>query len=262
MERIKAFGVARLGAFALLAAVTVCLTACGEEETATNAEESTTESGVLAPKSGRLVPKSEVSDSKVMTVANQMAVRGQQLVRAIIAADNSGRYRGYAWPSDAAGRYDGTKPSNGPNMYQSFESTADYFSEALYLNAPNDEQRARKCVLKDCSKDDISFGEVDCAWYIAANVRQAASNTPVLVSRNVNVDVLCNTSGDNASVGADELLLDIPPFGKDVCVIVYKDGSVRAFAAVDVKMPNLVPGLGSSKLSDIRQGEDPFRFLP
>lgn len=262
MERIKAFGVARLGAFALLAAVTVCLTACGEEETATNAEESTTESGVLAPKSGRLVPKSEVSDSKVMTVANQMAVRGQQLVRAIIAADNSRRYRGYAWPSDAAGRYANAASSNGPNMHQSFETTKDYFTEALYLNAPDEERRARLCALANCSKADISFEEVDCIWRIATNARRVPGKTPVLVSNNVNVEVLCNTPGDDASVGADELLLDIPPFGKDVCVIVYKDGSVRAFAAVDVKMPNLVPGLGSSKLSDIRQGEDPFRFLP
>lgn len=232
MERIKAFGVARLGAFAFLTAAVTCLTACGE---------------------------SWHADSESL---DKMAESGRHIVQSIIVADSQGAYRGYAWPSDAAGRYDGTKPSNGPNMYQSFESTADYFSEALYLNAPNDEQRAKKCVLKDCSKDDISFGEVDCAWYIAANVRQAASNTPVLVSRNVNVDVLCNTSGDNASVGAEELLEDVPPFGKEGCVIVYKDGSVRAFAAVDVKMPNLVPGLGSSKLSDIRQGEDPFRFLP
>ena len=232
MKRLKAFGVARLGVFALFAAALTCLTACGE---------------------------SWHADSESL---NKMAESGRRIVRAIIMADSQGPYRGYAWPSDEAGRYDGMKPNKGPNMYQSFETTSDYFTEALYLNAIDKSRQARMCVLKDCSKDDISFGEVDCAWYIATNVRQAAGNTPVLVSRNVNVDVLCNTLGDDASVGAEELLEDVPPFGKEGCVIIYKDGSARTFTADDVNMRNIVPGMGNYKLSDIRQGENPFRFLP
>lgn len=246
MKRIKAFGVARLGAFALVAAAMTCLTACGEEKPSWHA------------------------DSKSM---DEMAEEGRNIVQAIIMADSQGPYRGYAWPSDAAGRYSGRKPDNAPNMYQSFDSTADYFTEALYLKESDANRRERVKMLKEVEPVDLvaegyteatgtTITAENCAWRIATNARRAFGKTPVLVSRNVNVDVLCNTPADDVSVGAEELLLDIPPFGKEGCVIVYKDGSSATFFAGDVNMQNLVPGLGNSTLSDIRQGEDAFRFLP
>lgn len=243
MKRIKAFGVARLVFSALLAVAVTCLTACGESRHADNVS------------------------------LNKMAESGQRIVQDIITAETSKRYMRVAWPSDEAGRYSGYKPANGPDMYQSFASTADYFTEALYLEETDAERRARLKVLQGIQPADLvadGYEEAtgstiyngNCAWRIALNARRAPGKTPVLVSRNVNVEVLCNTPVNDISVGADELLLDIPPFGKSGCVIVYRDGSVQTFSADEIGMPSLVPLGGNGKLSDIMQGDDSLRFLP
>ena len=184
-----------------------------------------------------------------------MAQTGRQIVQAIITADSQGAFRNYAWPSDAAGRYSGTKPSNGPNMYQAFSTTEAYFTEALYMAQTDAQQREKKKVLKEIDPADLvadgyveatgtTINEENCAWIIAKNVRQAAGNTPVLISRNFNSNTFVNT-----------------PFGQDGCVVVYKDGSCKDFDGGSVIMRDLVSGLGSGKLSDIKQGDDTFAFL-
>ena len=203
-----------------------------------------------------------------------MAQTGRQIVQAIIAADSdpNGAYRGWAWPSDAAGRYSGTKPSNGPNMYQAFSTTEAYFTEALYMAQTNAQDREKKKVLKEIEPSDLvadgyveatgtTINEENCAWIIAKNVRQAPGNTPVLISRNFNCTNLINTAGDDVSANYSTLLTTEEPFGQDGCVVVYKDGSCRDFDGGSVIMRNLVSGLGSGKLSDIKQKDDTFAFL-
>ena len=203
-----------------------------------------------------------------------MAQTGRQIVQAIIAADSdpNGAYRGWAWPSDAAGRYSGTKPSNGPNMYQAFSTTEAYFTEALYMAQTNAQDREKGKVLKDITPADLvadgyveatgtTINEENCAWIIAKNVRQAPGNTPVLISRNFNCTNLINTAGDDVSANYSTLLTTEEPFGQDGCVVVYKDGSCRDFDGGSVIMRNLVSGLGSGKLSDIKQKDDTFAFL-
>ena len=201
-----------------------------------------------------------------------MAQTGRQIVQAIITADSQGIYRGYAWPSDAAGRYSGTKPSNGPNMYQAFSTTEAYFTEALYMAQTNAQDREKKKVLKEIEPSDLvadgyveatgtTINEENCAWIIAKNVRQAPGNTPVLISRNFNCTNLINTAGDDVSADYSTLLTTNEPFGQDGCVLIYKDGSAADFAGGDVIMRDIVPGRGSGKLSDIKQGDDTFAFL-
>lgn len=201
-----------------------------------------------------------------------MAQTGRQIVQAIITADSQGAFRGYVWPSDAAGRYSGTKPSNGPNMYQAFSTTEAYFTEALYMAQTNAQQREMKKVLKEIEPADLvadgyveatgtTINEENCAWIIAKNVRQAPGNTPVLISRNFNCTNLINTAGDDVSADYSTLLTTKEPFGQDGCVVVYKDGSCKDFDGGSVIMRDLVSGLGSGKLSDIKQGDDTFAFL-
>lgn len=203
-----------------------------------------------------------------------MAQTGRQIVQAIIAADSdpNGTYCGYAWPSDAAGRYSGTKPSNGPNMYQAFSTTEAYFTEALYMAQTDAQAREKKKVLKEIEPADLvadgyveatgtTINEENCAWIIAKNVRQAPGNTPVLISRNFNCTNLINTAGDDVSADYSTLLTTDEPFGQDGCVVVYRDGSCKDFDGGSVIMRNLVSGLGSGKLSDIKQKDDTFAFL-
>lgn len=201
-----------------------------------------------------------------------MAQTGRQIVQAIITADSQGAFRGYAWPSDEAGRYSGTKPSNGPNMYQAFSTTEAYFTEALYMAQTNAQDREKKKVLKEIEPSDLvadgyveatgtTINEENCAWIIAKNVRQAPGNTPVLISRNFNCTNLINTAGDDVSADYSTLLTTDEPFGQDGCVMVYKDGSCKDFDGGSVIMRDLVSGLGSGKLSDIKQRDDTFAFL-
>ena len=144
-----------------------------------------------------------------------MAQTGRQIVQAIITADSQGAFRGYAWPSDEAGRYSGTKPSNGPNMYQAFSTTEAYFTEALYMAQTNAQDREKKKVLKEIEPSDLvadgyveatgtTINEENCAWIIAKNVRQAPGNTPVLISRNFNCTNLINTAGDDVLHAVDD----------------------------------------------------------
>lgn len=226
MKRSKPFGMARLGTFALLAATLVGLSACG------GADE------------------------------EQMAQSGRKIVQSIITAEMTGMYRDCAWPSDAAANYSGAKPANGPNMHQAFASTKDYFTEALYLNAPDEEQRARKCVLKDCSKDNISFGGVECAWRIAVNAKNAPGKTPVLVSNNLEVDALFEMGPMDTFVPGKILLKDIPPLGNKSCVVVYRDGSCKTFKAEDLTIKAIMDDGKTPPLTEISQDGKPFRFLP
>ena len=201
-----------------------------------------------------------------------MAQTGRRIVQAIITANSQGIYRGYAWPSDEAGRYPGTKPSNRPNMYQAFSTTEAYFTEALYMAQTNAQDREKHKVLKEIEPSALvadgyveatgtTINEENCAWIIAKNVRQAAGNTPVLISRNFNSNNLVNTAGDDTSADYSTLLTTDEPFGQDGCVVVYKDGSCKDFDGGSVIMRDLVSGLGSGKLSDIKQGDDTFAFL-
>ena len=201
-----------------------------------------------------------------------MAQTGRHIVQAIITADSQGVFRNYVWPSDAAGRYPDTKPSNGPNMYQAFSTTEAYFTEALYMAETNAKQRENKKVLKEIDPADLvadgyveatgtTINEENCAWIIAKNVRQAPGKTPVLISRNFNCTNLINTAGDDVSADYSTLLTTKEPFGQDGCVVVYKDGSCKDFDGGSVIMRDLVSGLGSGKLSDIKQEDDTFAFL-
>ena len=201
-----------------------------------------------------------------------MAQTGRHIVQAIITADQTGVYRGYAWPSDAAANYGGSKPSNGPDMFRTFSSTEDYFTEALFMSQTDPEQRERKKVLKEIEPSDLvaegyyeatgtTINQENCAWVIAKNVRQAPGNTPVLISRNFNCTNLINTAGDDVSADYSTLLTTNEPFGQDGCVLIYKDGSAADFAGGDVIMRDIVPGRGSGKLSDIKQGDHTFAFL-
>ncbi len=196
---------------------------------------------------------------------------GRHIVQAIITADATGRYRGYAWPADSNGEYDGDKPT-GPDLYQAFSSTADYFTEALYMEETDTNRRNRLKVLQEIEPADLvadgyteatgtTITDRNCAWTIASNAGRAAGTTPVLISRNINGSTFAGTAGNDTGADYDTLLTDNQPFGKDGCVLIYRDGSGRDFDAAGVLMRDMVSGLGNGKLTDIEQDGNAFKFL-
>ena len=198
-----------------------------------------------------------------------MAQTGRHIVEAIIAAEQSDKYASNAWPSD---ENTGTAPSSGPNMNQAFSSTEAYFTEALYLKETDAEKRNRLQVLKEISPSDLvaegystatgtTIEDTNCAWVIASNAKRAPGKTPVLVSRNFNCSTFVNATCDDDGITYEQLLTTDEPFGQDGCVLICRDGSANDFEAGDMLMRNLVPGRGSGKLSDIKQGKSQFKFL-
>lgn len=202
-----------------------------------------------------------------------MMGNGRKVVQAIIAADMSGRYANLAWPaSENKDNAPDQKPT-GPDMYQDFSSTADYFQEALYIEETDVQKRNRLKVLKDIEPSMIAgngvtaasgqtIGEQNCAWILAKNTREAPSIAPVFCTRNVIGTALVGAAGNDTSSDVDTLLNTQQPFGKDGCVIIRKDGSGKMFRADDVYPQAMLEGLGTGKLSDFEQGDgNSFEFM-
>ena len=186
-------------------------------------------------------------------------------------ADVNDTYAGCVWPSDEIYE-DEDEEVNGPRMNRRFTSTADYFTEALYLRESNPRIRERKKVLKGIEPSDLAgegvpvatgtqIKEANCAWILAKNTSGVPEKTPVLVSRNVDTRVLVDLPGNNTSADNKTLLTMAKPFGRHGCVIAYKDGATRTFAADEVKAKAMLPGLGPSKLSDFEANGNKFDFL-
>ncbi len=195
-----------------------------------------------------------------------MMGNGRKVVQAIIAADMDGRYQGMAWPmktSDAsASEYSGT----GPDMTKTFNSTADYFTQALYLSETSVTKRNRLKVLKEIEPSMIAGEGVptatgttiqknNCAWNLAVNAHVAPSVAPVFITRNLNVTALLSAKGNDKTQGPDELLTAAKPFGKDGCVAIYKDGAGKMFAAADLYPEAMLTGLGNESLQTFGQEE-------
>jgi prepilin-type N-terminal cleavage/methylation domain-containing protein len=201
-----------------------------------------------------------------------MMGNGRKVVQAIIAADMTGRYQGFVWPSDENADSAPETKLEGPDMYKSFTTTADYFNEALYTKAPDVKKQESLKVLKDIDASAIAgqgvptaskeIRDTNCAWALAKNVAGAPAKSPVFVTRNLDIQKLVNVVGNGNDVTADSILKTVAPFQKDGCVIIYKDGSGKKFGADEIFNSNLVGGLGSGKLSDFEQGEgSKFTFL-
>ena len=200
-----------------------------------------------------------------------MARTGQHIVQQMIAAESSKRYGMYVWPSTAQSSSTTTNTS-GPNMNQTFNSTADYFTEALYMKETDADKRNRLKVLQGIEPNDLvaegytaasgtTIESENCAWVIAANARRAPGKAPVLISRNFNCSTFVGAAYDDVGQDYTTLLTEDEPFGQDGCVVVYRDGSAADFAAADVLMSAIVPLGGSGKLSDIEQGGEEFKYL-
>ncbi len=203
-----------------------------------------------------------------------MMGNGRKVVQAIIAADMSGRYASIAWPAD---ENQDLKPDGqnltGPDMYQNFSSTADYFQEALYVEETDVQKRNRLKVLKDIEPAMIAgqgvpaasgqtINDNNCAWILAKNVREAPAIAPVFCTRNIIGTALVGAAGNDTATDVETLLSTQQPFGRDGCVVIRKDGSGKKFAADEVYPQALLEGLGSGKLSDFEQGDgNAFEFM-
>ena len=203
-----------------------------------------------------------------------MMGNGRKVVQAIIAADMSGRYESITWPSDenADMKPEGGVPT-GPDMYQSFSSTAKYFEEALYVKEADVKKRDRLKVLEGIEPSAIAgqgitpasgttINDNNCAWALAKNISTAPDISPVFVTRNVSTSQLISVAGNDLSSDSETLLNTQKPFGRDGCVLIYKNGSGKKFTAKDVYPAKILEGLGANKLSDFEQGEgSKFEFL-
>lgn len=204
-----------------------------------------------------------------------MMGNGRKVVQAINAADVSGRFAGYAWPSDDY--EESAPPANerpaGPDVYKKFSTTAEYFQEALYVTEGDVKKRNRLKLLKDIEPAFIAGQGVpaatgstitdnNCAWSIAKNISEAPSIAPVFVTRNIKITQLVSSPGNDVNTDAEALLNSQKPFQQDGCVIIYKDGSGKKFGADEVYPAKLLEGLGTGKLSDFEQGDgNTFNFL-
>ena len=204
-----------------------------------------------------------------------MMGNGRKVVQAIIAADMSGRYETLAWPAAENKDLKDSEESStsGPDMYQDFSKTSDYFAEALYVKETDVTKRNRLKVLKDIEPSMIAgqgvpaakgttLDERNCAWILAKNTAQAPANAPVFVTRNFDGTKLVTVAGNDTTTDVDQLMNDQRPFGKDGGVVIRKDGSGSKFGADEIYPNKILEGLGSSKLSDYQQGEgNKFAFM-
>lgn len=202
-----------------------------------------------------------------------MMGNGRKIVQAITAADMSGRYESIAWPSAENAENAPTEKPNGPDMYQDFTSTAKYFEEALYVKEADVTRRNRLKVLKDIEPSTIAgkgvttasgttINDNNCAWALAKNTSNAPALAPVFVTRNVNTSQLVSVAGNDVASDVETLLNSQKPFQKDGCVLIYKDGSGKKFAADEVFPKNMIGSLGTGKLNEFEQGEgNKFEFL-
>ncbi|MBO7181759.1 MAG: type II secretion system protein, partial [Kiritimatiellae bacterium] len=141
-----------------------------------------------------------------------MMGNGRKVVQAINAADVSGRFAGYAWPSDDY--EESAPPANerpaGPDVYKKFSTTAEYFQEALYVTEGDVKKRNRLKLLKDIEPSAIAgqgvttasgttINDTNCAWALAKNTSNAPAKAPVFVTRNVNVTQLVGLAGNDVS---------------------------------------------------------------
>ncbi len=201
-----------------------------------------------------------------------MAGNGRKIHMAIMQADTQGRYAGLVWPSDVD-RSD-MKPDGytGPDVYKTFSTTADYFQEMLYMNAPDAKTQERMKVLKGIEPSTLvgdgvpvasgkTINDNNCAWIIASNTREAPEGAPVLCTRNIVGDQLVSLAGNDNSDKLETLLSTQQPFGRQGCVIVYKGGAAKTFTSDSVYGSSLVPGLATGKLSDYEEEGNVFKFL-
>lgn len=203
-----------------------------------------------------------------------MMGNGRKVVQAIIAADMSGRYEGVAWPAtENRDLKDSGDTATGPDMFQDFSKTADYFKEALYVKETDVRKRNRLKVLKDIEPAMIAgqgvptasgatLDDRNCAWILAKNTREAPSSAPVFCTRNVQGSALEGVAGDDSGTDVDTLLNSQKPFGKDGCVLIYKDGSGKKFGADEVYPKSMIGALGKAKLNEYEQGDgNKFSFM-
>lgn len=201
-----------------------------------------------------------------------MMGNGRKVVQAIIAADMSGRYAGVAWPAGENADYSDSYSGTGPNMYQDFNSTAAYFKEALYVSEQDVTKRNRLKVLKDIEPAMIAgegiptasgttLEDRNCAWILAKNTRELPASAPVFATQNVSGTALTSATGNDNTTDVETLLTTARPFGRDGCVLIYKDGSGKKFGADEVYPSAMLEALGSGKLGDYKQGDDVFSFM-
>ncbi len=224
--------------------------------------------GILA---GALFPS--VSGFMLTGKLKGLSGNGQKIVSAINQADISSSYAGMVWPSDEDNEDAKPEGYTGPDMYKKFSSTADYFTEALNMKETDIIKRGRNSVLKGIDPSTLSadgvpaatgneIKDANCAWVIASNVRISPLDAvPVLVSRNVECNTLLNLAGNDPSDKADQLLSTKQPFGRDGCVMIYKGGAGREYKSDDIKGTSILKGMGSSKLSDIKEEDLTYKFL-
>ncbi len=201
-----------------------------------------------------------------------MMGNGRKVVQAIIAADMSELYSGLAWPSTSGNEDMKPEGYDGPDVYKGFSSTADYFTEALYMKQSNVQTRNRGKMLKDVEPSMIAgqgvpaasgttIAENNCAWVIAANTREVPSSAPIFVTRNVIGTALVNLAGNDGSDKSETVLNTQKPFGREGCVLIYKDGSGKKFASDEIRGRLMVGSLGTGKLADFTGEGDAFKFL-
>lgn len=201
-----------------------------------------------------------------------MMGNGRKVVQAIIAADMSGRYEGLAWPASENADLQEDGNQEGPKMNQDFNSTAAYFQEALYVSQQDVTKRNRLKVLKDIepamiagegvpAASSTTLDDRNCAWILAKNTREIPASAPVFATKNVNGQALASATGNDSTTDVETLLTTSRPFGRDGCVLIYKDGSGKKFGADEVYPKAMVESLGSGKLSDYKQGDDAFTFM-
>ncbi len=201
-----------------------------------------------------------------------MAGKGSNIVKQINAADLQGNYVNKAWPLSEP--YEKPDGYTGPDMYKTFTSTADYFTQALYLSESDSAKRSRNAVIKGIGVADIAGEGIEvaqgnqvkdenCAWVIAQDVPSASGSDkeiPALVTRNVQAQGLLTLVGNDPSDKFDTLLTTKKPFGQDGCVIIYKDGSAKELKADQIRGTEILSGR-SSALSAMNGDGIDYKFL-
>ncbi len=201
-----------------------------------------------------------------------MSGTGSNIVKQINMADLQGNYANKAWPLSEP--YD--KPNNytGPDVYKTFATTAEYFTEALYLSETDSAKRARNSVIKGIGVKDIAgdgvpqaegnqIKEENCAWVIAQDVPMTSGSEkeiPALVTRNLQTQSLLSLAGNDPSDKFDTLLTSKKPFGQDGCVIIYKDGSSKELKADQIRGTEILNGR-SDELSRMNGDNVDYKFL-
>ncbi len=201
--------------------------------------------GILGLLMGVLVP--QITDSMFKANLQSMAMQGSKLVKTIVAANTSRMgSKPELWPHLTED--DGLSTDTDDIAGNKYSTSTDYF-KALFNIDKQTSSDWDPYIDREIVSSLWGFGVTpqtpgtltknNVAWTIAAGMPEGTEGTiPVLVSRNLDTSQFA-MSGDKDMSSLKEVpsLNKYPqPFGKKGCVVVYKSGNGKGFAARDARL--------------------------